>query len=217
MARRKRQQSRREPWICSCGCGTLIKDRRTELAHLRGGGPAAAQVQRILQTDAPSSDFDFDRSLSSSPSICTTVSSIPSSLLCSPELRPVSPLPESAMDAIFDDSTMRDDFSATFRFDATPEQLQTRVELEKEGERFDEDFESEDEDVGNGGLDFGFGDWAWEDEFSREEGCNADLLDLDPLGALGGSFEEEAAALRKNCLFFSIYLFPDFSYFDFGY
>lgn len=213
MARRKRRQRpRREPWICSCGCGTLIKDRRTELAHLRGFGPAAAQVQRILQIDAPSSDFDFDLSPSGSPSICTSISSVPSSLLCSPELRPISPLPGNAMDAIFDDSTMRDDFSVTFRFDATPEQLQTRVELEKEGEQFDEGFESGDEDIGDGGSDFGLGDWAWEDEFSREECGNSDLLDLDPLGTLGASFEEEAAALRKNCLFFSIYLFSNYSF-----
>ncbi|KAG8917685.1 hypothetical protein FRC03_003567 [Tulasnella sp. 419] len=87
-------------WICSCGCGKYIKDKRTELRHLDGIGPSYVRVVHALKNSNSEPPFGPHPS----PQPASTASGHESELTISPPSSPLASMTPASPNADFPDN-----------------------------------------------------------------------------------------------------------------
>lgn len=179
-AKRRHRPPPLPPWLCACGCGSMIRTKKTEMKHLLGLGPAKAQLQYVLRNS-------LHLSAPSLPSPSSSPSPSPPPVPSAESIHP----PSEDVDML----DGQDDGGNPWLQEGMPfsegSGFERRVALEQEKDVFadgseDGDWEdSEDESV----------DPDWEERL-REEEAEEDFMQSDAMAALRADFEADIAELR---------------------
>ncbi|KAG8937437.1 hypothetical protein FRC03_008121 [Tulasnella sp. 419] len=87
-------------WICPCGCGRYIKDKRTELRHLEGIGPSYVRVVHALKSSGTSESAESQVGPQPSPQLATPSEHEPT---ISPPSSPLATMIPASPNADFSD------------------------------------------------------------------------------------------------------------------